>query len=334
MRFFLLFLALTWGHCSSADTKFSDQVLDRLSKTPEWRLLLHFSKDWEDKGVSEVDGGDFFLSPQGRNNPLAELRATIEAIHSERLLGPLKQIPICAFQGRYQFLREALKLEIPKVNCEKWDGFISRFHDPQRVSLVFSAAYTNNPASMFGHLFLKVGSLKESDLLDVGINYAAQVSPDENPFAFFYFGVMGGYEGHWSVQPYYEKLNEYIKSENRDLWEYELELSPSETLFLLKHLWELETTASVDYYFFDDNCAYEIMRLLEVVRPNWSLTHHTIYAIPGEMVKNLFNEAGVVRKVLFRPSLRKKLLQKYDVMSVEQKERLFDVISRTRPASE
>ncbi|MGZ5278356.1 MAG: Lnb N-terminal periplasmic domain-containing protein, partial [Pseudobdellovibrionaceae bacterium] len=285
----------------------------------------HFKKNAKAGSVSEVDGGDFFLSPTGRKDPRAELVATLEAFESNRPVGSLKQPARCAFRARLRFLSSKLGLQYPDVNCEKWDGFMSRFHRPNSVSLVFSSAYTNNPASMFGHLFLKVNSDKGSQLLDTGVNFAAQVPPDENSLAFFYFGVFGGYNGNWSVQPYYEKLNEYIKAESRDLWEYELNLTPDETLFFLEHLWELETTGRTDYYFFDDNCAYQMGRILEAVRPQWTLSQHTIYAIPGEMVKNFFDDPTVVRKTYFRPALRKKLLQKYSKLDDVQKDQFFQL---------
>ncbi len=319
-----------------ASTSFADASelkLEEVLKDPQWKLLLHYKKNSKPGDVSEVDGGDFFLSPTGRKDPAAELRATLDAFQTNRLVGPLKQPARCAFQARMQFLTERLGLQYPKEACAKWDEFLTRFNSPSSVSLIFSSAYTNNPASMFGHLFLKVNSERGSDLLDNGVNFAAQVPPDENPFAFFYFGVFGGYYGNWSIQPYYEKLNEYIKAESRDLWEYELNLSKADTLFFLKHLWELETTGRIDYYFFDDNCAYQMARIMEAVKPQWTLYPHTIYVIPGEQVKNFFNDPGIVRKVKFRPALRKKLLQKYSTLESGQRDSFFNLIENKVQAS-
>lgn len=312
---------------------FSEEQLKRVSEHPQWKLLLHYKKNWKPGDRSEIDGGDFFISPVGNKNPLEELKATLAALGSSREFGILKQPAACAFKARYRFLSRELGFQVPKVSCEKWDAFLAGFNSPQTVSLVFSAAYTNNPASMFGHLFFKVKSKNSSDLLDVGVNFAASVPADENGLAFFYYGVFGGYEGHWSVQPYYEKLNEYSRAENRDLWEYELDLTPEETIFFLEHIWELETTSIFNYYFFDDNCAYQMGRVLEAIRPEWNLSAHKIYAIPGEMVKNFAQSPGVVRAIHFRPSLRKKLFQKYQVLSSEQKIQFFELVKgRSKPS--
>lgn len=311
---------------TKAESVVSAEQIQKISQDPQWLALLHFKKDWKPGQKSEIDGGDFFLAPRGAWDPVAELKATLDSLQAPLRLGPWKQSPRCAFQARYHFLETKLGATFPQEHCEKWEEFKSRFNNPKSVSLLFSSAYTNNPASMFGHLFLKVRSSRSSELLDMGVNYAAQVPPEENPFAFFYFGVMGGYDGHWSIQPFYEKLNEYIKSENRDLWEYELNLSPAETFFFLEHLWEVETTSRMDYYFFDDNCAYEMARMMEAVKPEWNLSGHTIYVIPGEQVKNFAEYPGVVRAVHFRPALRKKLFQKYSALSNEEKNQFFSLL--------
>lgn len=334
MIFSFLLIFLNTIHAQATTLPSAEQMHTAAYET-EWLNLLHYHHKSFFRYQSEIDGGVFFLSEQGRKDPEAELKATIEAIDSTAELGPLKQRPFCIFRARYDYLQKRLGLKYPDIQCEKWNGFYERFNQPQNVSLIFSSAYTNNPASMFGHLFLKISSRRSSDLLDTGVNFAAQVPPDENPLAFFYLGVLGGYEGHWSTQPYYEKLNEYIKAESRDLWEYELDFNADEVRLLIEHLWEIETSARIKYYFFDDNCAYQMMRLFQAVKPQWKkLDEHTIYAIPGEIVKNLFSQEGVVRKVKFRPSLRKKLLQKYSALTEDQTKIFFQLIAnKLDPAS-
>ena len=36
---------------------------------------------------------------------------------------------------------------------------------------------------------------------------------------------------------------------------------------MLKHLWELQGIA-FDYYYFDENCSWQLLGLLEVARPS------------------------------------------------------------------
>jgi len=294
---------------------YSNEQLIQLSRSSTWRSLLHdrnFFKDRTDLPYqSEIHGGDFFLAENGATDALAELKETLKLIDSDRLIGLGKQRPFCAFRARYRFLQRELGIKFPDIKCDKWEMFINGFNKPQKLSLIFSSSYPNSPASMFGHLFLKVSSQINSDLLDTGVNYAAQVPEDENGLAFLVFGLFGGYEGHWSIQPYYEKLNEYVKSESRDLWEYELNLNQNEIYFFIEHLWEVETTAINYYYFFDDNCAYRIARIIEAIKPEWRqvnnrLSQYKLNAIPGEIVKN-FLTSDQVRKVTFKKSLKKKI---------------------------
>jgi len=325
---FLQLFVLITTRCAYSAENISEAKLNQFAQSAKWLSLLHDKNFYADNVLphqytSEIAGGDFFLSEQGKTNSLAELKATIESINSEKRIGLGQQRPFCAFRARYHLLQQELGLEMPAIKCEKWDLFIKGFNDPQKLSLIFSSAYPNSPASMFGHLFLKVSSKLNTDLLDTGINYAAQVPQDENGLAFLVFGIFGGYEGHWSVQPYYEKLNEYVKSESRDLWEYELKLTKEEVYFFIEHLWELETTGVNYYYFFDDNCAYRIARIIEVIKPEWrtqskSLARYTINAIPGEIVKN-FEIGTQVNRVSHKQALRKKLNLRLQMLTLDEK---------------
>jgi hypothetical protein len=330
----LFILSLLFFQSSMAAASLSQSELQVWSQSTEWKKLLHYKKN--DFGVerSLLDGDGFFFSPRGRYNALAELEATIAGMETgEKKMGKYALHPQCAFPARLQFLNEKMKLNIPTVSCPKVDEFMESFKDPQTVSVIFSSAYPNNPASMFGHSFLKINSKKRSDLTDIGVNFAAYVSDDENPFAFIYFGVVGGYRGQWSTENYYEKVKTYVQGENRDLWEYELNFSAADTRKLLHHLWELETNSYFDYYFFDENCSYQILAAIEAVRPEWDLTRHTIYFIPGESIKNLFRSPEIVKDVHLRPSAQRVVLQKYEALNSAERKDFFGLIDGKKSQS-
>ena len=287
-----------------------------------WLRLLHFKS-----GKSEVDGPEFFFSPKGKKDAHAELRATIEAFWRplDTKIGRLKQHPQCAFPERLRYLKETLGIRPPAMSCPKVDEYLAKF-DAKSVSLVFSTSYAGNPGSMFGHTFLKVNSKKRPEVLDFGINYAAQVPPDENGLAFVFFGITGGYLGQYSMLPYYNKVNEYVNSESRDLWEYELNVNTEETNRMLRHLWEIETNSWVYYYFFDENCSYQLLTALEVAKPEWDISDFGIYTIPAETIKRLTAIPGAVKEVKFRPSLRKKMMQKTAAFRSTQKDEFLALI--------
>lgn len=100
---------------------------------------------------------------------------------------------------------------------------------------------------------------------------------------------MGGYPGLFALVPYREKLAEYSRLENRDLWEYKLNLTPEETGRMVEHVWELKQVR-FDYYFFDENCSFRLLELMEIARPGIELTEQfPLTAIPTDTVRAVKN---------------------------------------------
>ncbi|PIU00077.1 MAG: hypothetical protein COT74_06920 [Bdellovibrionales bacterium CG10_big_fil_rev_8_21_14_0_10_45_34] len=293
------------------------------SKSRSWQKIMHYHNHWLLGTRSRLDGNQFFFSEMGRTDPLAELVASLEAFLAEsprQVVGRFNQVPRCAMPARLRLLNNAFSLGIPRSECEKFDGFLRQFGELQILTVVFSSAYSGNPASMFGHTFLRIGSNRGDGLLDQGINFAANVPPDENPFAFMYFGLAGGYLGQWSNEPFYLKVGEYIRGEHRDLWEYQIALSPGEIRMLIEHLWEIETNSFFDYFFLDENCSYQILAAIEAVRPEWQLTSDRLYEIPGESMKSLTRQSGVVKGIVFRPSASRSLKQDWEALGKGQRD--------------
>jgi hypothetical protein len=304
--------------------------LRQVAQSETWYRLMHY-KHFSPFGElrSEISGAGFFFSPEGSKNPLAELRASVEAFASNRPVGQLHQPAQCAFPERYRFVKKELNLNLhdKEVPCPELDQFMAQF-DAESVTLVFSGGRQDSPATMFGHTFLRLNSRKkgQSELLDQGLSFAAVAPPDDGPLVFYWLGMTGGYQGHFSKAPYYLKVNEYTNSESRDLWEYKLNLTREETETLLRHAWEIETNSWINYYFFDGNCSYELMALLEVARPDWHLTPFTLYDIPGETVKRITRTQGAVSEVTYRPSLKKKLEKKIHELSRQDRDDFYSLI--------
>lgn len=281
-----------------------------LARSEGWQRLLHYKTHVFGGWKSSVDGEGFFLSPNGSEDPEAELLATIQALESGGgTYGKLQQPIGCAFPLRKAYLEEKLGKKFPSEPCPDFEEYLAKL-DPAGVSLVFATAYPNNPASMFGHSFLKVNSKRNKGqlpLLDWSLNYAAMVPPEENPFAFAYFGLAGGYAGQFALVPYYAKIEEYGYSEGRDIWEFDLALDEAQRLRLIQAVWEIETNSHFYYYFFDENCSYQVLTLLEVVRPDWDISGYFVHMIPGESVKKVTEIPGAISAVRMRPSLERRL---------------------------
>lgn len=275
---------------------------------PRWlNLLQYHASDWNRRLASEVDSPAFFFAGDGKTNPASELRETIQQLTATPTLQ-------CQFPARAQWLYEQgllAKLKIGATDCPELHQWLTRF-DAESVSLIFPAAYLNSPSSMFGHTFLRInqkGQNESNRLMAETINFAANVNHDDSEFLFAYRGLFGGYPGVITVKPYYEKAKEYSEIENRDIWEYQLDLSPEEIRWLLLHTWEL-LPIKFDYYFFDENCAYRILTLLDVARPSLNLTKQFYsYAIPSDTVRSI-NDSGLIKSVLYRPSMATQLKHK------------------------
>lgn len=298
--FFFLLFSYTFLE-ASLDFYLAQANERKLHEERYWHLLLHMQNN-----VSEIDDPYFFLAPEGKTYPKAELEATLRAFYNETSLDD--NATACRFPARLAWLKEELSLEnLPNVTCQEYDAILDRL-SPTSVTLVFPAAHINSPASMFGHTFLRINSSYNSKLLSYAINYAADADPSqENGVLFAVKGLLGGYFGKYSLLPYYDKLKEYRDTENRDMWEYDLDLTKEETLRMVRHIWELNGTSSY-YYFFTENCSYNMLWLLEIARPSIRLREHfNFQVIPLETVHAAKSEA-IITKNTYRPSKRSVLL--------------------------
>lgn len=281
-------------------------ALSRLGDEREWHLLLHYKTDLWGSVISEEDDPGFFLSSRGKYDPRAELEAAIRAFFSAEPVGRSKQPAQCAFIARYHWLKERLGFDeqrLPPPVCERYERWRAELN-PEGVSLIFPAAFLNNPASMFGHTFLRIdqrGQTEQTRLLAYTIDYAADV-PAGAGVEFALMGIFGGYKGFFSTPPYYLKVQKYRDIENRDMWEYRLDLSPAQLDRLLMHAWELGN-AYFDYFFFRENCSYHILSLLEYANPELRLRDRFhFWTIPADTVRAVVDYPGLVKEAIYRPS--------------------------------
>ena len=333
MKLFFFLIIVNFSYPFDSFT-YSNQTIREIAYGKTWHKLIHYKK----KGggfESFVDGKDFFLAKDGKNNPVSELLATLSALSdSKRKIGREKQHPQCAFPLRYRFLKKQLGLSIPSVSCKKLDNFMKKF-DTDEIYMVFSSAYPNNPASMFGHTLLRIrSSQRESFMLDHGINYAAFIPPDSGGFIFAVRGIFGGYRGFFSLLPYYAKINEYNNAENRDIWEFRLNLTSKEVREILFHIWELETNGYFDYYFFDENCSFHLLSLLEVVRPDLNLSDYLLYMTPADSIKKIMSIPHLVKNTAFRPSSLRKFKKSYSNLYEKQQRVMHEILDGSSMTSD
>lgn len=278
-------------------------------------------------GKSEIDSHNFFISKDGKTDLKKELFETINSLKNG------KNNVLCRFPLRVKWLKEnipSLEKDIVTYPCAQLDEYISSI-DAKYVTMVFPTAHINSPASMYGHTFLRVSSNEETPLISNAINFAAKTD-DTNGFIFAYKGLFGEYEGRYSILPYYEKIKEYNNLEQRDIWEYDLDLTQEQIDRLVLHAFELKDSYS-DYFFFKENCSYNILWLLEVARNDLDLvSHFTFKTVPLDSIK-ILKSYNLVKDSRFRYSnmgKMKNILEK----KIENKEYLKAFINEDKPLNE
>jgi len=311
-----------------------------LALAQTWLALLHYEPELlHPTPASLADSPDFFLDPNGATDPQAELDATLRAFFAlPETTVRAREHPQCVFVARYHWLDEQLGFDprrLPALACPKFEEWRDAIH-PVSATLIFPEAYMNNPSSMFGHTLLRFDAEEggaRRDLLAYAANFSADPR-DDSAVVFTVKGLFGGYQGLFNVQPYYEKVAEYADWEQRDLWEYELRLSTGEIEFLLEHLWELRGVG-FDYFFFDENCSYQMLELLRVARPDmhyWS--RFQIWAAPVDTVRVAAIETGLLGRVTYRPSAATNLRHEATALSPQSRRLALAIAAGDAPPTD
>jgi len=311
-----------------ADARYLAELLDRaeaagLAERREWRTLLHYRPTIGGRGVvSDADDPRFFLAPTGRTDPHAELAATLRAFFSADPVGADPQPAQCAFIARYRWLKGELSFDDRRLrpqDCARFQQWYRELN-AEAATLVFASAYLNNPASLFGHTLLRLdrrGQTEQIRLLAYAINYAADDS-GSNALMYALDGVAGGFKGRFDIQPYYKLVRAYNDLESRDLWEYRLNLSGSQLQRLLEHVWELRGI-EFDYYFFKENCAWQLLTLLEAADPELRPSDEfLLWTLPADTIRLLARQPGLIGEVTARPARGTTINRRYEALSADE----------------
>ena len=294
-------------------------ILKSLANHPQWQHLLFYKN-----GKAEVISPDFYLTnpkPRSKRNfdPYAELIATIEQIHDDSV--------VCKYPARYLWLNEHLpQLNVNLKNC-------SQLPDPnQAISLILISNYLKNPASSFGHVLVKtntstgesdglvndVRALSSEDLLNNSYNFGARIPANENGAMYAIKGLFGLYDAGFAETEFFKQDAVYSKNEQRDMWEYVLNLGAFDTQLLNYHLYEAKS-ARFDYYFIKQNCGYRSGEILELISDVKTTERIGPWYAPDYVFDQLLeyeNEAeSLVASVRYLPSEQTQLREKFVQLS-------------------
>lgn len=333
--FFLLFVTApfsAWSQNSYSEQSKALQLANdkKIAEHAQWLNLLNYRRDfyWLDRGQADSPG--FYLGDIW--NPQAELEANIKAIFDPQFSrttmdGKYQEKYPCVFPGRFMWLKKQLpEVQWPQVTCTRFENYRDILN-AKSVTYVFSSYFLNNPSSAFGHTFLRLnregnGSQNGSrhELIDFGVGYTA-IPTTSNPALYAIMGFAGFFPGRFETHPYYYKVREYNDFENRDLWEYDLNLTQEEVDFLVAHIFELDV-GGFDYVYLTENCAYRILAALDTVRPSLHLIDRTKGEVmPGDTVALIFETPGLVKDIHYRPSGRSIFFARLETLSLAEKEK-------------
>jgi len=295
-----------------------------LAQDTTWRRLLYFSdekKGWfgKNKNISAVDDARFFLSPNGREDSGAELDAMLVAFADEMAnktnnsktnntaQASNSNSALCRFPARAKWLSDTLAIEksAMQVTCPELTEWMQKLA-PEQLSIMFAQEYLDNPLSAFAHTLLRIDSKASvADPSQIHHAYALNDTVDgdtkDNFVLYAIKSMTGGYNNLIEIDPYPEKLAKYLQDDERDAWTYQLDLTPEEVQQIILHVWETKEL-KLPYYFTSDNCASEILRLIDVVRPEQHLLSQLPYAVIPSDVVQLLNKEGFLASTNYTPA--------------------------------
>ncbi|MDN5619513.1 MAG: DUF4105 domain-containing protein [Psychrobacter sp.] len=299
---------------------------DNLAQHTTWRRLLYFYDDQgsilsKKKTESLVDDPRFFLSDNGQQDSAAELDATLVALAKEftsQTTGNNQanihiktqannNSVLCRFPARAAWLKEKLAIDDASLSaeCPELDEWMSTLA-PEQLSIVFAEEYLDNPLSAFGHTLLRIDS--KSSVADpnqisqaYALNYTVDGDPDDSFPIYATKSMIGSYDSVIEIDPYPQKIAKYLQDDERDTWTYSLNLTSSEMQQIMRHVWETKSL-KMPYYFTTDNCASEILRLIDVIRPQQNLLKQLAYVVVPSDVIQLLNSQNLLANTTYTPA--------------------------------
>ena len=302
-----------------------------------WLRIMHMEQDGGGQWKSRVENSSFFFSPNGRSDPEAEWNAAVRKFN-DPYHGPADLNPQCLFPRRAKVVRDLGVNTQAIPNCPALTAFKNRL-GAKSVTVVHAAQYMEDPASIFGHIFLRLDVEPPSkqqfrlDTMAYSIGYFAIIPPDVTSFAYITKGLAGGFSGNFVTEPYSRSLRSYNHLEDREIREYELSLSDAELSNLLDHLWELDKHARFSYRFLRENCAFQILAILEATTDRINLIKHfDLYTIPSDAIR-MIEESGLVTSYMSRASLGERLRTQLSLLDTSGREQVWSIVAdKLQPA--
>jgi len=203
--------------------------------------------------------------------------------------------PICRFPARFFWIKSELGLNdgiFPDVRCPELEEYLQRA-PAEKIYLVFVSENVSQPSSMMGHVFLKLSGYDYySSHIEHAVSFYTIIDTINIPLLIFK-STITGMNGFFSLLPYSEQAKKYLEVEDRNVWEYELDLSEESKMLMYYHIWELKDL-QMRYLFTGYNCATVIYNILSLSSENFSKNNNQLWITPKDVVKETYQNNLIV----------------------------------------
>ncbi|MCC6221728.1 MAG: DUF4105 domain-containing protein [Deltaproteobacteria bacterium] len=259
----ILATCLTSAHAASTNSLEKAIIIAKQKKlhlSPTWRSLLHYKNN-----TCYVNDPSFLLNRKGCSLE-AELEASLSEIFEN--ISEENENAICRFPARYYFLQRELAKEnitLPTAHCKAFEEYLTRA-PADTIGLAYASENVTKPASMMGHLFLKLAAIdKDGASVEHAVSYFTRIDTANIPMLIAKSFVLG-MPSFFALMPYDEQIRKYRDIENQNVWEYSLNLSGEARKLIRYHIWELKDVKS-KYLFAGYNCATVVYFILSLAEP-------------------------------------------------------------------
>lgn len=289
-----LFAVSAWSAPPIAQSIGERALRSKLHEHPTWRALTHM-----DGRKTRLRDSPLILT--GNSFTLAtELIRTIEVLYGSE--GPTTEQ--CRLPARNEWISAELGIEpAPLAHCADLNEFLARA-PVDRVAMIYASENISQPSSTMGHILIKIeGEDSEGNHREYAVSFFTEIKGFNVP-RIVYDSLIAGKKGYFSLTPYEEKAQAYRAGEQRNIWEYYLELTEQQRRMVQLHIWELKT-ANPTYLFDSYNCATLTNFIFATANPAL-LEEGTYFMSPLDVVKGV-NRQGMISKAVVIPSSKWKV---------------------------
>ncbi|MBX2834436.1 MAG: DUF4105 domain-containing protein [Micavibrio sp.] len=293
----------------------------------QWYNLNHYNA----RGTSGIRNDDFFIAPDGRENPRSEYEHFIKTLlHYKQGNKDVAQT-LCNFPARMTLMQENLNWfsQNDRPSCPEYEQ-AQKPDQIKSISLIFASGYFDNPSSYYGHTLLRFNyddSVLNQKTLNSSLNYGANITDQDGTLVYILKGLFGGYSARYVTNNDFIHSHRYTNAQLRDLWEYELNLTPKQLHFVSEHSWELKN-AEFKYYFMNDNCAHRVINIVERATGEDLTKSHGFWLMPLQVLQETEkNEAKLIRSESYNPSLKSTFSARYDALSDNERRQFLSFLS-------